>query len=553
MKKNKKLIYVIVFSFIFVFFFFLTIFLLANRHWFYPYETAIKYEYSDSLDDKIDDLKDSCEKLLIDQNDYDKFITEYNELEDCYSELNTYYKIEYLNYCNKHMAANIRLMNIYSEKKTDLYNWLGSLYSKIYNSKYKNQFYEGFDENDINYIIKSHSEEATKKEEEISVIQDKYTNLSDTEQKNQFNYYFKELINKNNEYAKIVGYENYYDYANERDFNRDYTKDDMLIYADYINKYFIGNYKKHDGLVYDSISYYKEHSLIMVDDLSKYKYSEWEKMGINGDINAINLYSESLGSDYYNEYLNFKNDGILIESNEKDCYDGAFTTYLSYLNKPAMYLGNTTYQNVYTYLHEFGHYYNFTKSKANNVTLDLCETHSQANELLFLSYLLKNKILSFSWIRDQIATRLQFFIQMAVNTTVIGLVEYEAYNKGTVTEDMIANIIDETVEKYMPNVFDIFVKDTMKNYIKSVIIDHPMYYFSYSTSICSSLNLFSLSLKSYTDAKDKYLYIQDNENYDGYIKTLENAGLTNPFEEELYIDLNDLYKNIEEVVINKYS
>ena len=64
MKKKKSILYFVIFSFIFVFFFFLTIFLLANRHWFYPYETVIEYKYDSAKDDRIDELKDALSKLF---------------------------------------------------------------------------------------------------------------------------------------------------------------------------------------------------------------------------------------------------------------------------------------------------------------------------------------------------------------------------------------------------------------------------------------------------------------------------------------------------------
>jgi 6-pyruvoyl-tetrahydropterin synthase len=216
MKKKKSILYFVIFSFIFVFFFFLTIFLLANRHWFYPYETVIEYKYDSDKDDRIDDLKDECEKLLVAQNDYDKFISDFNELKTIYTEIGTNYKIEYLNVCNNPLKGNIRLMNIYYEKKVELSKWFGSLYSKINESAYKNQFFNGVDEKEINYLIKSHSEEASKKYEVISNISEEFQNLDEDKQTSQFATYYTKFINANNEYAKVVGYDNYYNYANEK-------------------------------------------------------------------------------------------------------------------------------------------------------------------------------------------------------------------------------------------------------------------------------------------------------------------------------------------------
>ena len=124
------------------------------------------------------------------------------------------------------------------------------------------------------------------------------------------------------------------------------------------------------------------------------------------------------------------------------------------------------------------------------------------------------------------------------------VIEYEAYNQGAITEETVNTIISDTVYKYFPNLYSIFVKENVEAYIKSVLIEHPMYYISYSTSICSSLDLFEVSLHSYTDAKDKYLYIQNYDNYRGYVNTLTNAGLKNPFTEEFFIELSDLFNRL---------
>ena len=548
MKKKKSILYFFIFSFIFVFFFFLAIFLLANRHWFYPYETVIEYKYDSDKDDKIDELKDECEKLLVAQNDYDKFISDFNELKTIYTEIGTDYKIEYLNVCNNPLKGNIRLMNIYYEKKVELSKWFGSLYSKINESAYKNQFFNGVDEKEINYLIKSHSEEASKKYEVISNISEEFQNLDDDKQISQFATYYTKFINANNEYAKVVGYDNYYNYANEKEYSRDYSAEDILEYCNYVYTYFIKDFKMHDGIYYNTYDYYRKNH--KSDNL--FNNFSMSDLALNFETNhhskyedLISLYAESLGSDYYNEYVNFKNDGILIESNKEGCYEGGFTTYLPYLEKPAMFLGGSTYQTLFVYVHEFGHYYNFTKSKANDVSLDLCETHSQANELLFLSYILRESSkFTNTEIRHILASKLENFTRMAIYTALIGAIEYEAYNQGTVTEDTISTIISDTVDKYFPGLYSIFVRENIEAYIKGVLIEHPMYYISYSTSICSSLDLFEVSLHSYNDAKEKYLYIQNYDNYQGYVNTLTNAGLKNPFTEEFFIELSDLFNRL---------
>ena len=545
--KNKKTIYFIIFSFIFVFFFFLTIFLLSNSHWFYPYETVV--EYDDQTEKRIEELQDDCDKLLVKENDYDKFVEDYNELYSLYNEISTYYKIEYLNVCKKPLKGNVRLLNIYYEKKSELATWFGNLYQKIYDSQYKNQFFNGRDEKEINYIIKSRSEEANKQNDVINQISEEYLKLDENSQLSQFDTYYAKYVNASNEYAKIVEYDNYYDYANEKMYTRDYSTEDIVNYSNYMYTYFIKDFHKRDGIYYNAYDFYRKNYRSSNNLINNFYLSD---LALNFETNnhskyedVIDLYSEALGSDYYNTYTDFKNNGLLIESTEDGCYDGGFTTYLNSIEKPAMYLGNTTYQTLFVYIHEFGHYYNFVKSKSNDVSLDLCETHSQANELLFLSYILRQSSrFTNTEIRHILASKLENFTRMSIYTALIGLIEYEAYNMGTLTKDKVSTLIDDTVNKYFPNLFTVFNENTIKSYIKGVLIEHPMYYISYSTAILSSLNLFFVSLNSFDDAKEKYLYIQNYDNYNGYLNTLNAAGLKNPFDEQLFVDLSNIFNRL---------
>lgn len=547
MKKRKLFLYIFILLSIFILFFVGTIILISNRHWFYSYETFLEYEYDSNNDDRIDDLKEDLNNLLKDGSDYNSFKNKYNELYQIYEEIYDDYKIEYLNVCNKPLKGNVRYLDIYSKKKDDLQTYFGSLYEKINNSNFKNDFFNGYSDNDISYLIKYNSEEAKNKNKEISEIISGYSNLSDTEKKEQFAKYYSNLVAKSNEYAKLLNYDNYFLLSNNKEYYRDYTKEDVIQFANYINEYFIKNYNIGRGIYYTAYSNYKRYHLNS-NFVNKMAYND---LALNYETNnhskyndILNSYSSYMGGNYDVYYKDFVSNGYLIESNNEDNFDGAFTTYLPYRKKPVMYLGNNDYQTLFVYTHEFGHYYNFINSGNNNVSLDLCETHSQSNELLLLRYIATLDNFSNSEKNHIIATRLEYFTRMAIHTAIIGLVELKAYNTENLTEELASTLIDDVVNEYFPNLYDIFNEDYIKNYIMKVIISNQMYYFSYSTSIISSLDIFSISINNFDTAKEKYEYIQDYNNYNGYINTINQANLNSPFEENTYIKLKQTFNNL---------
>ena len=75
-----------------------------------------------------------------------------------------------------------------------------------------------------------------------------------------------------------------------------------------------------------------------------------------------------------------------------------------------------------------------------------------------------------------------------------------------------------------------------QTYWKRVVISSPVYYISYATSLISSLELYSISLDSFNDAKNKYekLIHFDYDNDLNYLDVLDYADLSSPFEIETF-------------------
>ena len=64
---------------------------------------------------------------------------------------------------------------------------------------------------------------------------------------------------------------------------------------------------------------------------------------------------------------------------------GRFANYSGYYEEAFTFFGKS-YQDVFTFIHELGHYVSFSGYDAG-MPYDFAETHSQGNEWMFLSYL----------------------------------------------------------------------------------------------------------------------------------------------------------------------
>ena len=75
-----------------------------------------------------------------------------------------------------------------------------------------------------------------------------------------------------------------------------------------------------------------------------------------------------------------------------------------------------------------------------------------------------------------------------------------------------------------------------QSYWKRVVVSSPTYYISYATSLVSSLELYSISLASFNNAKNKYekLIHYDYDEDLKFLDVLEYADLSSPFEQDTF-------------------
>lgn len=434
------------------------------------------------------------------------------------------------------------------------------------NTAIKNGLSEYVDSEDIQYALGEGTGNASKIQEEIDNILSQYNNEITSESPNTTTIagLYEQLVNKNNQLAVLYGYDNYMTYAYKNVYNRNYTPTQTKAMSAFVKQYIVPLYTSinakfetaynaldgndatdadinlYNGLIFDSL---------FTKTTSKY-FDEVK--------DAIDLISN------YFKYLDSSNDVMFYDAVE-DLFkngnyfvgqvEGAFTYYMPQVGNTILYFDNTDYgegyyhcySNSFTFVHEFGHYYenvhNLTKSGERPLSFDFCETQSQGNEMMFLTWLGSNTTASKGYNAVKYS-QLANMLQTVLNATAIDEFEqavytgsYEGYT--TLNANNYQDLYDTICTKYGIN-----DKENGNTYWMGVCFDNAAYYISYAMSALPSIEIYAKAVDKdggLDVARTAYLTLFTNASTD-YNTVLAAAGLHNAFEEALYTELTNAIK-----------
>lgn len=433
------------------------------------------------------------------------------------------------------------------------------------NTAIKNGLSENVDSEDIQYALGEGTGNASKIQEEIDNILSQYNNEITSESPNTTTIagLYEQLVNKNNQLAVLYGYDNYMTYSYKNVYNRNYTPAQTKAMSAFVKKYIVP--------LYTSINAKFETAYNALDDND----------ATDADINLYNgLMFDSLFTKTTSKYFDEVKDAIdlisnyfkyLDSSNDVMFYDavedlfkngnyfvgqveGAFTYYMPQVGNTILYFDNTDYgegtyyySNSFTFVHEFGHYYenvhNLTKSGERPLSYDFCETQSQGNEMMFLAWLGSNTTASKGYNAVKYS-QLANMLQTVLNATAIDEFEqavytgsYEGYT--TLNANNYQDLYDTICTKYGIN-----DEENGNTYWMGVCFDNAAYYISYAMSALPSIEIYAKAVDKDGGpdvARTAYLTLFTNASTD-YNTVLAAAGLHNAFEEALYTELTNAIK-----------
>lgn len=428
---------------------------------------------------------------------------------------------------------------------------------------------------------------------------------------------FGDFVNVNNKIAAEAGYgsennQNYLDYAYKNDYNRAYSPAKVAEMRNLVKTYMGGIFKKVVNEVtnlksgftsYDDVDFanallfyplfpltLEEYYEIWADDYNSIEdaRSDWEEYYSEEfaqvSTNYIGNYfkwlnSNTAGKKEINFYKAandvFKNGNFFAGMN-----DGAYTAWIPSMNNAIMYFGGQYsgndyyYQSPFTFVHEFGHYYENVYSGGLSLSYDHDETQSQGNEMLFLAWLGQNKASGvdhgYSYIR---AYQLLNILQTIIMSTAVDEFEQVAYSGESQYNGQDIPTVEDGIVNYtalyrmilLTYVDDeSIVDDMMSTSYWQVAFDSPCYYISYGMSALVSLEIYMQAMEDGLDAaRETYFKLftfADNSDYvttvtygDGSSYSYLNNGVTyemilnewcglkDAFDQSLYTDLQHYF------------
>lgn len=336
-----------------------------------------------------------------------------------------------------------------------------------------------------------------------------------------------QMVTKNNELARYYGYDNYYDYATANVYGRDYTADDLASFREYVIKYIVPNRGAVSDAA-DNISSLKDWRQKAVREFNNSKFDETKT---NYLLNYLNSLEGAMGEGMRHMFEN-KN---CVFSNMGTSHPTAFQTYLYEDEKPFCLFGSTG-QSATTMVHEIGHYY-AAYSNEDIDNYDLCETHSQGNEFLFVKYC--ESSLDKEVYRAIKSSQLGDTYTTILASTVIDAFEQRVYSLDSV-EGMTSADFDQIMTEVCEPFGNVSSITDFTVYWRLVAVSNPVYYISYAVSAVAALEICALAEEDYASALTAYnALVEGIKPEDGFLGALEKAGLTSPFEEQTYIDITN--------------
>lgn len=428
-----------------------------------------------------------------------------------------------------------------------------ALFQKIYDSNYRTCYFAGMTEGEIVEFLADYNQSS---DEELLLFQERNNeiltyNSYNVEYDNSIPILYSEYVFNNNMIAKKLGYDNFMEYAYAEEYMRDYSYTEMREVASLLVEYL-------SPLLNEFYDRYSQSSAN--PDLN------WqEKTEYNATV-ASSFFSNTIANEKVNNFFDVmeQKEGASQPISFSDSVNklieegnyflgkmpGAYTWYIEKDEMPIMYFGEDSLDS-FTFVHEFGHYMDTCYNKGLSSMMDLCETHSQGLEMLFLHYLKSDmEASSYDLIKEY--TFLNAF-WLILNSMAVNAFEDAVYTNTYTGKDSDVYMKDGKITAneydalFTSILYDFGLSEVSSStYWRFVAFDQAAYYVSYALSMASSLQLyFKAELEGFEAAKTSYfkLITYTDEGTDmTYEEVLEYAGLYAYDDEELYKMIGNYFK-----------
>ena len=505
----------------------------------------LNYTLDQQMVDVFYQLLQESETMAIAGEDETRVDELTTQLDEAYMELIDQYQIAYVYYCLDQSDEEMKSRYLDSaDIVTEAEAAYNEMCKRVYLSEtpLRDMLFEDWTDEDIAMLL-AYNEEIAQLEKRNTELTVEFRDLdmySDSWSADMVPLY-NEMVKNNNRIAQIYGYENYYEYAYQIIYQRDYEMSEIGQLREYTAKYLPAVCQGATDAflqVYEGLNY--EDSQF----LSSYIYGGYNSL----DSNYVERYLADMPESSRDMMQDMFDRDRAIFTDYSESYPGAYTTWID--GEPFCFFGQG-YANSETVIHEMGHYYGSMYVEPWSQPMDLSETQSQSNEWLFVDYLQDE--LSEELYQSLAEYKLSTDIGYIICFVMIDEFEEQVYadeNAGSLTLEEYDAIMAQIAENYggltfiQENILDI------QSYWKQVVLESPVYYVSYAVSGIAAINLYTVAQENDDTARECFRKLMEEPVEDeGFLTNIQSAEISGPFDEGVYLRLMQRYSRIEGEII----
>lgn len=357
---------------------------------------------------------------------------------------------------------------------------------------------------------------------------------------------YLELVSLRDQMAQLLGYDSYTEVADLNMHRSSYTREQIQQFRELLKQTLVPVYGGYLEDFYRRAENQTSAGYVyLMGEPSPTPQGDW-KDTLERFSQVFSKMALETGECY--EYL--LSHGFIDAQPSQTKANVTFSTLIYSLNTPFLFANMDGSENdVYSISHEFGHCFAIWEqlkrgSRSEGRSMDVCEIHSQAMQMMTLPY-----YEAFYGEDADVARRYDVFTIVSGILTAALNDEFQEqiYRQPQMTVEQLNELYLELALEYglvVESPYSDLQTFSKGWFTTNQYFDTPFYAIDYSLSGCVALEFLQRSMEDSQGALDTYLQlVRQDAGYD-FLTVLEKTGLQSPFSEEQLVELSELLEDV---------